>query len=122
MSESLSFAQIVMLVFYAIAMTGGQLLFKLAALNAATASNLSGRLLGLVSNGFFVAAIALYVGLTVLWGWILTFTPLSRAYAFVAIAFVLTPLAGMAIFGEPMSVRVVIGIGLVVVGLVCVAG
>ena len=39
-------------------------------------------LLALAQNVYFLAALALYSVLTVLWVWILTFTPLSRAYEF----------------------------------------
>lgn len=122
MDERLSVTQIAVLVAYAAAMTGGQLLFKLAAVTSGTAGNLQTRLFGLLGNRFFLSAVVLYIGLTVLWVWILTFTPLSRAYAFVALAFVFTPLAGATAFGEPISLRVVIGIALVVLGLFCVAG
>jgi multidrug transporter EmrE-like cation transporter len=61
-------------------------------------------------------------GLATRWVWIPTFTPLSRAYGFIALAFAMTPLAGAALFGEPISFRLVIGIGLIVGGLICVAG
>jgi drug/metabolite transporter (DMT)-like permease len=60
--------------------------------------------------------------LTLLWVWILTFTPLSRAYPFVALAFALTPALGGLVFGEPISFRLVIGIVLILCGLVFVAG
>jgi multidrug transporter EmrE-like cation transporter len=53
---------------------------------------------------------------------LLTFTPLSRAYVFIAPAFAITPLAGAALFGEPISFRLVIEIGPIVCGLICVAG
>jgi drug/metabolite transporter (DMT)-like permease len=53
---------------------------------------------------------------------LLTFTPLSRAYVFIAPAFAITPLAGAALFGEPISFRLVIDVGLIVCGLICVAG
>jgi drug/metabolite transporter (DMT)-like permease len=39
----------------------------------------------------------------------------------VALSFVITPFFGAALFGEPISVRLVIGIGLIVGGLCCVA-
>jgi multidrug transporter EmrE-like cation transporter len=52
----------------------------------------------------------------------LTFTPLSRAYPFVALAFALTPALGGLVFAEPISVRLVIGIGLILCGLLFVAG
>jgi drug/metabolite transporter (DMT)-like permease len=122
MPERLSFAQIALLTFYAFAMTGGQILFKLAALRAAPMNDLTEKLLALAQSGFFLTALVLYAALTVLWTWILTFTPLSRAYGFIALAFAVTPLAGAALFGEPMSFRLVIGIGLIVGGLICVAG
>ena len=45
---------------------------------------------GFLLNGYFFVAVILYAALTVLWVWILSFTPLSRAYPFVALAFALT--------------------------------
>jgi drug/metabolite transporter (DMT)-like permease len=122
MGDRLSFPQILLLVLYAIAMAGGQILFKLAAVKSSAAGSLSARLLGLAANPFFIAALLLYAALTVFWVWILTFAPLSRAYVFVALAFVLTPFAGVAFFGEPISARLIIGIALVVVGLAFAGG
>jgi drug/metabolite transporter (DMT)-like permease len=122
MADRLSLAQIALLSLYAVAMAGGQLLFKLAALRAPAVGNLTERLTALAFDGFFLAALALYGALTLLWVWILTFTPLSRAYVFIALAFAITPLAGGYLFGEPISLRLVMGIGLIVGGLLCVAG
>jgi hypothetical protein len=34
--------------------------------------------------------------------WILSFTPLSRAYPFLALAFALTPALGCLVFAEPL--------------------
>lgn len=121
MDGRLSFVQVILLFAYAAAMAGGQILFKLAAVRS-PAGSLGQRLAGLFYNGFFSAAVVLYALLAVLWVWILTFTPLSRAYAFVALAFILTPLAGSAVFGEPISFRFVVGVALIAVGLVCIAG
>jgi hypothetical protein len=42
--------------------------------------------------------------------------------AFVALAFALTPALGGLVFAEPISVRLVIGIGLILCGLLFVAG
>ena len=67
-------------------------------------------------------AVALYVALTVIWVWLLTFTPLSRAYPFVALAFAMTPLLGGLVFNEPMAPRLLLGIGTVLVGLFLIAG
>ena len=122
MSDRLSFAQIAILVAYAGAMTGGQLLFKMAALRAAPDGPFVERTMSLVLNGYFLVALVLYALLTVLWVWILTFTPLSRAYPFVALAFALTPALVGLLFAEPVSLRLVIGIVLILCGLVFVAG
>ena len=119
MSDRLSLAQIAVLVAYAAAMTSGQLLFKLAALRAAPEAHARS---GLLLNRYFLAALALYAALTVLWVWILTFTPLSRAYPFVALAFALTPALGGLVFAEPISLRLVVGIALILCGLLFVAG
>jgi drug/metabolite transporter (DMT)-like permease len=122
MSDSLSLAQIALLSSYAVAMAIGQVMFKLAAVHMPSVGSLMERLTSLAHNGFFLAALALYGALTLLWVWILTFTPLSRAYVFIALAFAITPLAGGYLFGEPISLRLVIGVGLIVGGLLCVAG
>lgn len=122
MNDRLTLSQIAMLVAYAGGMAGGQILFKLASLRGAADAPLGERLLAMLSNGFFVAALLLYGALTVLWVWILSFTPLSRAYPFVAVAFALTPLLGGLIFAEPVTTRLVIGVCVIFVGLLLVAG
>jgi drug/metabolite transporter (DMT)-like permease len=121
MSERLSAAQIVLLIGYAAAMVGGQLLFKLAAGRAPADGALGERLFGLL-NVYLVLAVVLYAALSLLWVWLLTFTPLSRAYPFVALAFALTPLFGIVLFGEPFSTKLAIGIALILCGLLFVAG
>jgi drug/metabolite transporter (DMT)-like permease len=122
MSERLSLTQILLLAAYAIGMVAGQLLFKAAALRVAGDAPLVDRAVGLLQNGFFLAAMALYFALSVLWVWILTFTPLSRAYPFMALAFALTPIVGGLLFTEPMSARLLLGIAVVLGGLFLVAG
>ena len=122
MNDRLSFAQIALLIAYAGGMVGGQLLFKLASSRAAMEGPLGERLSAMMLNGFFVAAVLLYGALTVLWVWILNFTPLSRAYVFVALAFAVTPLLGGLLFEEPISARLIIGIVLICCGLLFVTG
>jgi drug/metabolite transporter (DMT)-like permease len=121
-NDRLALSQAALLLAYAAGMAGGQLLFKAAALRYASDAPLGERLLSLVQNVYFLAAIVLYVALTVLWVWILTFTPLSRAYPFVALAFAITPLLAGFVFGEAVTARLMIGIGLILGGLLLVAG
>jgi drug/metabolite transporter (DMT)-like permease len=75
------------------------------------------RLLGLLYNLYFLSALVLYAGFALLWVWILSFTPLSRAYPFVALAFALTPLLAGSLFGETISMRLIVGLLLIVCGL-----
>jgi len=122
MDARLSSFQVAILVGYAVAMAFGQILFKIAALRVGATGSLGERLTALAHNGYFAVSVVLYAALTVVWVWILTFTPLSRAYVFVALSFIMTPFFAAALFGEPISMRLVIGIGLIVGGLYCVAG
>jgi drug/metabolite transporter (DMT)-like permease len=118
----LSAAQILLLAAYAAGMAGGQLLFKLAAQRLTPGTSLGERLIELSGNAWFLAAFALYCALALAWVWILTFTPLSRAYPFVALAFAITPLLGAWVFAEPIGGRLVVGILVIAVGLFLVVG
>jgi drug/metabolite transporter (DMT)-like permease len=121
MNGRLALSQVALLLAYAAGMAGGQLLFKAAALRDIPDGAMSQRLLSIVANSYFLGAIVLYGALTVLWVWVLTFTPLSRAYPFVALAFAITPLLGGLVFGEPVGLRLMLGIALILGGLLLVA-
>jgi drug/metabolite transporter (DMT)-like permease len=122
MTERLSFAQIAILCAYAFSMAGGQMLFKLAALRLSPERPLTGEVFALLQNGYFLAALAAYFALALIWVWILSFTPLSRAYPFVALAFAVTPVFGAVLFSEPLTTRLVVGIAVILCGLLLVAG
>jgi drug/metabolite transporter (DMT)-like permease len=122
MNQGLSLAQVVILCGYAAGMAAGQILFKLASLRLAPDGPPLERMSGLLQNWLFFAALAIYLALSVLWVWILSFTPLSRAYLFVAVSFAIVPVAGTLLFGEPISLRLMIGVGLILCGLLFVAG
>ena len=117
-NDRLTLWQILLLVGYAAGMSGGQILFKLAALRyGAGGGGLADRLMGLAFNVYFISALILYAGYAILWVWILSFTPLSRAYPFVALAFALTPLLGGLFFGDTISIRLIAGIVFILCGL-----
>lgn len=115
--DRLTLSQILLLTAYAGGMSAGQLLFKMAANSYATADGGVGRFLALSHNLYFLSAVGLYAGFAFLWVWILSFTPLSRAYPFVALAFALTPLLAGSLFGETISLRLIIGLLLILAGL-----
>jgi drug/metabolite transporter (DMT)-like permease len=68
-------------------------------------------------QSYFLSALVLYAGFALVWVWILSFTPLSRPYPFVALAFALTPLLAGSLFGETISLRLIIGLLLILGGL-----
>jgi len=120
-TDRLTLSQIALLIAYAVGMAGGQILFKLAAVQL-NGIGVGGRLISLMHNLYFVSALVMYAALALLWVWILTFTPLSRAYPFVALAFALTPALAAWLFGEPVSFRLIIGVSLILCGLFLVVG
>lgn len=116
--DRLTLSQIVLLTAYAVGMSGGQVLFKMAANRYGDGDGTAGeRRFGLLHNLYFLSALVLYAGFALLWVWILSFTPLSRAYPFVALAFALTPLLAGSLFGETISLRLITGLFLIFCGL-----
>lgn len=73
--------------------------------------------LQLATNGYLLLGLALYLASPLLWIFLLRDTDLSRAYPMVALALVMVPLLGTFVFGEQLSVRLIVGIAIVIVGL-----
>ena len=121
-NDRLTLAQVVLLGTYAVGMAGGQVLFKLAAQRFPAGAAVGEQLTSLSGNTYFFVAFAFYCVLAVWWIWILTFTPLSRAYPFVALAFAITPMLGVWLFEEPINLRLGLGIAAIILGLILVVG
>lgn len=103
--------QILYLALYSLGMVMGQMLFKLSSESQVKvwASSVDysylDKFFNLISDVYFVSAIALYFLLSGFWVWILSFTPISSAYPFVALSFVITPLLGSVIFSETLEFK-----------------
>ncbi|CAN7577507.1 hypothetical protein LJR129_004195 [Acidovorax sp. LjRoot129] len=91
----------------------GQLLFKKAA--AGLPASLSP--LGLLQNGWLIAALALYGITTLAWIWILRQAPLHLAYPFMGLAFVIVPTLAWLLLGEPIGWRTLAGGALILAGV-----
>jgi multidrug transporter EmrE-like cation transporter len=100
-------------------MTIGQLLFHKSAVGAPPLSTIAG-LTALISNPVFILALAVYGGATFLWVGVLQQVPLSRAYAFTALSFVIVPVVAILLYGEPATPRFAVGLGLVIAGLLLI--
>ncbi len=81
------------------AIAGGQLLFKLASMAWVAGSGLG----GLLQVPWFWAALVVYGGATLAWLMLLRTIPLSAAYPFFALAFVIVPLLSWWVLNEPIT-------------------
>lgn len=99
----------------------GQVLLKLAALASRNASAQDFGLVGQLLNGYLIAGVAVLGCSTLLWTWVLRSVPLSSAYPYMALAFVLVPLICYFLLGEGMTVRQVLGSALICAGVVVVS-
>ena len=115
-----SWRQLLELVSFPVAIAAGQLLFKRAAMQIGSATG-TGWVLDVARLPTMWLALALYGAATLLWVRILTTVPLSRAYPFMALAFVLVPAAGYLFFDENITAKYAIGTALIIAGVVVVA-
>ena len=110
---------------YSLGMVIGQLLLKQASISMKSESIANGLpgvgFLGLLQVPVFYVAIAWYAALTLAWVWLLTLYPLSRAYPWVALALVITPLFGVWLYGEPFTWRLIFGLVIISAGVLVIA-
>ena len=96
-----------------LAISGGQILFKMAAKAADPAAAFPWQLM----NGWLFAALVVYAGATFLWVWLLKVLPLNVAYPFVGFAFVIVPLAAAFFFHEALDWRHLAGGAMIAAGV-----
>lgn len=108
---------VVVLLGYAVGMSLGQLLFKLAADRAAAVGSGESFWRAVLTSPMFFASVFLYAALTLLWVWILSRVELSKAYPFVVLALVVTPLFAAYFFSEKLNVWYFLSLGLILGGL-----
>ncbi|MEZ5814843.1 MAG: transporter [Alphaproteobacteria bacterium] len=113
---SLSLTQILQLCSFAVLLACGQILFKLSASTLPPLASVNG-LMALAANLWFWAAMVLYGTATLLWILILQQVPLSSAYPFAALGFVLVPAASYFLFKEPLNLFYALGVVLIISGL-----
>lgn len=116
----ISILQIMLLVFYALGMAIGQILFKQSSSIITTGLSPFDALIQILLNKWMLAALTLYALLTVYWVWLLSFIPLSIAYPFVVLSILAATLMSNMIYGEVITVRYFIGLVLLLAGVVCI--
>lgn len=115
--SSLSLAQLIGLVTFALSMATGQVLFKLGATRVAPASDLDGWI-SLIFQPIVITALVLYGAATFLWLWLLQKIPLTTAYPFAALAFILVPFGGWLFFDESVNLKYIGGVSLILAGVI----
>jgi drug/metabolite transporter (DMT)-like permease len=98
-------------------MAAGQLLFK----TAANAVNAAGTFMDMTVAMAAAGAVAIYALASGLWIVLLQSTPLSRAYPYMALSFVLVAAGSWLFFRESISLGQIAGLALIVGGLLVTA-
>ncbi len=94
----------------------GQLLFKLAADSFPSVISFDS-LLAFTLNKHLISALLIYSLATFLWVWALSKMPLSFAYPFMALAFIIVPVLSFFILDEPLTLSSLIGGCVIIIGL-----
>jgi drug/metabolite transporter (DMT)-like permease len=89
----------------------GQVLFKLVGLRLTQGTVWQ-------AGGLLLTALAIYGVATLLWVYVLRTVPLTKAYPFMALSFILVPLAGVYLFSEPVRPQYLVGVALILAGIV----
>jgi multidrug transporter EmrE-like cation transporter len=105
---------------FAIILAAGQLLFKKVGL-AMRGRPFGDGLVAVAHEPALYAALTLYAGGTLLWIWLLSRIPLSRAYPWVAVALAIVSVASWYLFGERLGPMLLLGIALIGAGVVVIA-
>lgn len=113
-------SQVIMVMVFSIGMGLGQLLLKFSAQRQLinTDTRWLHRLFSLFGDWPFLLGIALYGLLLIYWVWLLTFLPLSRAYPFTLLSFIIAAIGGALFFNESLTLPFVVGLTIIGVGLV----
>jgi undecaprenyl phosphate-alpha-L-ara4N flippase subunit ArnE len=120
MPAGLSVLQVAQLVGFAFLLACGQILFKRVAIDI-TGDHVAGTLSQIAANPVAWLAVVLYGLATCLWIIILREVPLSVAYLFSALGFVIVPAAAHFIYQEPITVKYLIGAAGVIISLYLIA-
>lgn len=109
--------QIILTISCVIVISIGQLLFKKVSINI----NQSHSLFSFEVFGTFSFAIFIYGLATLFWIYILKTIPLNQAYSFMALSFVFVSIGSYWFFNEKISLNLIIGLMLLIIGLLFIS-
>lgn len=109
----MSVPTLLLILFTTLALSAGQILFKLAAIDSTGAQSA----LHLLTSWKMILALAVYGIATLAWVYALRSVPLTIAYPFVALAYVIVPVLAHFFLGEVISLRTIAGAAFIVFGV-----
>lgn len=107
-------SNVLLLVLTVLALSVGQVLFKLAARDLGGGALLLQQIL---FNRYLIAALVVYGVATAMWVALLRHVPLHVAYPFVALAFFFVPIMGHWVLGEPLRWQTLAGAAVIFAGV-----
>jgi drug/metabolite transporter (DMT)-like permease len=110
----MSLIQVCLIVLTVLALSIGQVLFKLAARDIRTGPDM---IMSLFFNRNLLLAAPLYIIATGLWVALLRTVPLKIAYPFAALAYIFVPLLAYMFVGEDLSWRSFVGALIILLGV-----
>ena len=113
-------SHILHLLLFSILLSTGQIMFKFVANTTPTLGNFT-NFISLAGNPWFYGAMFCYGSSTLLWIYLLQKLPLSYAYPFVAIGFVLIPIFSFFIFNEVLKFQYFVGVIFIILGILIIS-
>lgn len=110
----MTWVQLTFILLTTIALSVGQVLFKMS---AGTLQLSADRLLENLTNVSLLIALVVYAFATVMWLLVLRMTPLRIAYPFAALAFFFVPVLAHYLLGEDIRWNTFAGAGLIALGV-----
>ncbi len=108
---------LILVILCVIGISAGQILFKLASVSIPTSFEFD-KWFAFACNKYFISALVIYGAATILWILALKRVELNIAYPFMALAFVIVPIAGYLFLGESIGSKTFFGAALIIVGLI----
>ena len=93
-------------------LVAGQIAFKLASGTIKFSQPLT------LFNPTFIFALVIYGVATLMWMYVLSQMPLTRAFPFYGLTFLLVPLAARVFLGEPLRIQTVVGGTVILIGVI----
>ncbi|MHB1331617.1 MAG: DMT family transporter [Sulfuriferula sp.] len=107
-------SQLALIILTVMALSAGQILFKIA---ASSFEFSSAGLINSLLNAKLIIALVVYFFATIMWLLVLKSTPLRVAYPFAALAFIVVPILAHLLLGESINWNTYAGAVLIAIGV-----